>query len=123
MFEDLQASAKDSSLKAFLDQLQEQHIGHFNEYLLFNVANMETTFFNNLAFLADDDIWTKEELKEYSLVAQTIDNDYILATDEAVLIIPSSLNKKDSEKLPLSIWNFFKAFEDKTLESNILSIN
>lgn len=122
MYQKLQALAKTNEPNEFLEILRSENISNDNDYLLFNLTNKDDTFYQNLIFLADEDIWTKEELMSKILIAQTIDNDYILADSVSVLVIPYSLNKKDSETFPLSIWEFLIQFEEKKIDSAILSV-
>lgn len=121
MFKELTHST--NSPTECLTILEKHQITHFNEYLLFNFTNKEELFFQNLDFLKAPNIWEKSELTSYTLVAQTIDNDYILATDSQVLVIPTSLNKQDSETFDLTIWEFLIAFEEKNLTTHILALN
>ena len=104
--------------------LKSNHISHLNEYLLFDLDDkMTDELLKNIEFLADDSLWTKEELADYHVIARTIDNDFILDNDSTVLIIPSHLNKSDSETFNLSIWQFLIQFEEKTLDTHILALN
>ncbi|MGX7024184.1 hypothetical protein [Vagococcus hydrophili] len=121
MFKELETELKTAEPKDFLTLLKEKEISDYKGYLLFNLTNIESNFYQNLEFLKDDDIWLQEELKDYAIVAQTIDNDYVLATDTSVLVIPYSLNKKDSEFFELSSIDFFIQLEEKNLNSNILA--
>lgn len=123
MFKELQPMTKTASPKECLDVLRTHNVTDYNDYLLFNLTNKEELFYQNLAFLADEDIWTKEELTDKVLVAQTIDNDYLLANDTTVLVIPYSLNKHDSETFTSTFWDFLIQLEEKTLSSTILSVN
>lgn len=108
----------------FLDTLKKANITNINEYLLFNLNDrMKEELFTNIEFLADETIWSKEELEDFEVIAKTIDNDYLLSKDDTSLIIPSSLNKADSEILDLPIWNVLIKFEEKTLQTKILSLN
>lgn len=106
-----------------LSSLKENQITHLNEYLLFDLdGKMQTELLQHIDFLKDDTLWTKEDLTSYRVVARTIDNDLILSNDTHVLIIPSSLNKKDSEIFSLSIWELLVQFEEKKLNTNILAL-
>lgn len=122
-FKDLALKASSNSATEFLDILKAQKITHFNEYLLFDVTNMAKNFSQNLEFLKDDGIWTEKELENYQLIAQTIDNDFILSNDQNILVIPSSFHHDDSEIFEVTIWQFFESFEDQTLDSHILAVN
>ena len=108
----------------FLDTLKNNNITDINEYLLFNLNDrMKEELFTNIDFLADDTLWSKEELESFEVIAKTIDNDYLLSHDGTTLIIPSSLNKIDSEYFDLSIWHVLIEFEEKKLQTKILSLN
>lgn len=122
MFKELQNKLTTTEPQHYLSLLKAQNISDYQGYLLFNLANLESSFYQNLDFLKDDDIWTKEELQDYTVFAQTIDNDYILATTTSVLVIPYNLNKKDSETFDLSIDTFLIELENSTLKTTILSL-
>ncbi|HCM89374.1 MULTISPECIES: hypothetical protein [Vagococcus] len=122
MFKELQHKLTSTEPQHYLALLNAQNISDYQGYLLFNLANLDNIFYQNLDFLKDDDIWGKEELQNYTVFAQTIDNDYILATTTSVLVIPYSLNKKDSETFDLSINEFLIALENHTLKTTILSL-
>lgn len=69
--------------------------------VIFN-QNLEEQFEQNVQYLASDetisldDISTWQE-KEFLVVAQTIDGDYIAGTTEQTFVIPVSLYKADIE--------------------------
>ena len=108
----------------FLDTLKNNNITDINEYLLFNLNDrMKEVLFTNIDFLADDTLWSKEDLENFEVIAKTIDNDYLLSQGDTSLIIPSSLNKADSEICDLPIWKFLIEFEEKTLPTNILALD
>ena len=121
-FKELATLAQNDSVEEFQKILKENQIRDFNDYLLFDLTNMAKNFQQNLLFLSDDSIWTTDELSDYTLVAQTIDNDYILATQNQVLVIPSSLNRSDSEFFDESIWSFLEKLEEKRLISQIIAV-
>ena len=76
----------------FLDTLKNNNITDINEYLLFNLNDrMKEVLFTNIDFLADDTLWSKEDLENFEVIAKTIDNDYLLSQGDTSLIIPSSL--------------------------------
>jgi hypothetical protein len=108
----------------FLDTLKNNNITDINEYLLFNLNDrMQEELFTNIDFLADDTLWSKEDLENFEVIAKTIDNDYLLSQGDTSLIIPSSLNKTDSEIFDLPIWKLLIEFEEKTLPTNILALD
>lgn len=108
----------------FLDTLKNNNITDINEYLLFNLNDrMKEELFTNIDFLADDTLWSKEDLENFEVIAKTIDNDYLLSQGDTSLIIPSSLNKADSESFDLPIWKLLIKFEEKTLPTNILALD
>lgn len=108
----------------FLDTLKNNNITDINEYLLFNLNDrMQEELFTNIDFLADDTLWSKEDLENFEVIAKTIDNDYLLSQGDTSLIIPSSLNKADSEIFDLPIWKLLIEFEEKTLPTNILALD
>lgn len=108
----------------FLDTLKNNNITDINEYLLFNLNDrMKEELFTNIDFLADDTLWSKEDLENFEVIAKTIDNDYLLSQGDTSLIIPSSLNKADSEICDLPIWKLLIKFEEKTLPTNILALD
>lgn len=123
LFESLKEKSNTNHPTEILAYLKGQSIKDYNGYLLFNLDHKEETFFKNLSFLADESTWTKEGLDGQVLIAQTIDNDYLFATESSVTVIPYSFNKLDSEIFDLSIWDFLIAFEEKTLETSILALN
>lgn len=108
---------------ALLEALSQAEISSFHEYLLFGTSEKKALFLQNLTFLAEEDVWTPEELVDYQLVAQTIDNDYILASNSQVLVIPSHLYRDDSETYDLTITTFFEQYIEGALPSNILAAN
>ncbi|MGO3731683.1 MAG: hypothetical protein ACTJHC_00755 [Vagococcus sp.] len=120
-FEFLKQSVSSDSPTDFLHTLKQAGISDLNGYLLFNLDDQTKTFYQNLDFLADDSVWTKEELITYTLVAQTIDNDYLLATSDTVLVIPYHLYKEDSEMFNQSIWAFLTAYTTGANPSRILA--
>ncbi|MGF2145868.1 hypothetical protein ACQUEF_10900 [Vagococcus fluvialis] len=108
----------------FLDTLKNNNITDINEYLLFNLNDrMKEELFTNIDFLADDTLWSKKELENFEVIAKTIDNDYLLSQGDTSLIIPSTLNKADSEIFDLPIWKLLIEFEEKTLPTNILALD
>jgi hypothetical protein len=108
----------------FLDALKKNNITDINEYLLFNLDDkMKEELFTNIDFLDDDTIWSKKELENFEVIAKTIDNDYLLSQGDTSLIIPSTLNKADSEIFDLPIWKLLIEFEEKTLPTNILALD
>lgn len=107
----------------FLDALSKAQINSFHEYLLFGTSEKQALFLQNLAFLAEEDVWTAEELTDYQLVAQSIDNDYILASNNHVMVIPSHLYRDDSETYEVTITPFFEQYLEGSLASNILADN
>ncbi len=119
---DLKNKSNTESPKDILAFLKEQNITDYNGYLLFNLVDKMDSFYQNLIFLEDESIWEKAELEQMTLMAQTIDNDYILATESTVLVIPYSLNRQDSEVFHLSFWDFLIQFDDKTLVTTILNL-
>lgn len=122
MFQELQKEAQSANPKDFLNLLNKHHITDYNEYLLFNLTNKENLFYQNLEFLSDTDIWSKEDISDKTLIAQTIDNDYLLADETSILVIPYSLNKNDSESFNMTIWDFLNQLEGKKLNSKILAV-
>ena len=123
LFEFLKEKSNTNNPDEVLAYLKEESIQDYNGYLLFNLDQKEETFFKNLSFLADESTWTKEALERQVLIAQTIDNDYLFATESSVTVIPYSFNKQDSEIFDLPIWDFLIAFEEKKLETSILALN
>lgn len=122
MFKSIEEKIKNLTPVELLSFLKENQIQTINDYLLFNLNQMEQEFYQNLDFLKAPTIWTKDELLSFTVVGKTIDNDYILATEKQVLVIPYSLNKEDSEIFDLSIGDFLIAFENKSLPTKILAL-
>lgn len=122
MFKSIEEKIKSLTPVELLSFLKENQIQTINDYLLFNLNQIEQEFYQNLDFLKAPAIWTKDELLSFTVVGKTIDNDYILATEKQVLVIPYSLNKEDSEIFDLSIGDFLIAFENKSLPTKILAL-
>ena len=121
---DLYQLDTDRTTTSLLNLLKEKHVAHLNEYLLFNLdGKMKEELTQNIQYLSDDGLWTESELISYEVVAKTIDNEFILSNDTQVLVIPSHLNKVDSEIFDLSIWSFLCQFEEKNLATTILALN
>lgn len=89
---------------------------------------IEATFEKNVAYLLADETISNQELlswkkKNFLVVAQTIDGDYIAGTEEQTLIIPASLYKSDIETFDMTLGDFFTHYTDGTLPSKILPKN
>lgn len=120
-FKQLASSTTKYASTHFLELIKEHNMQYETSYFIFNNKNNEENFFQTLDFLADEPIWTKEELTNYTFIAQTIDNDYILATETQTLIIPYSCYKTDSECFNTNVFDFFSSYEQDLLHSTILS--
>lgn len=122
--EQLVADTTFNTSQDFLDSLRSNNINQLREYLLFNLdLIMKKELLESIHFLADDMLWSEKELESYEVIAKTIDNDYLLSNDCNCLIIPSHLNKEDSEIIDMPIWTLLVQFEKKELQTNILSLN
>lgn len=119
-FKEVANDLLDNTPEHFLTIIKRLNIIDKEEFFIFQTPTLEDNFYQSLIYLADDDIWTKEELADFVLVAQTIDNDYILANQTQTLIIPYSFYKRDSEYYELPIGEFFKEYENHQIQSTIL---
>lgn len=124
LMKELSTQVTKQDISSLLEVLKANHISNLNDYLLFNLDDkMKKELLQNITFLEDDSLWTIEELTTYQVIAKTIDNDFILSDNSTTLVIPSYLNKSDSEIFQLPIWHFFIQFEEKTLNTTILALN
>ncbi|MGC6768668.1 hypothetical protein ACYSNR_17500 [Enterococcus sp. LJL128] len=87
--------------------------------------NAEETFEENVNFLSSEETLSSEDLDywkehDFTIVCQTIDGDYIGGNTDETFVIPSSLYKLDIEIYPLFLADFFTAYEEGKIESNIL---
>lgn len=119
-FKQLAENITNTSPAHFLALVKEQSLQDLTSYFIFNNLKNETSFFQSLEFLADNTVWTKEELSSYTFIAQTIDNDFILASDDKTLVIPYSCYKSDSEIFDFTIFEFFSKQEQGLLNSMII---
>lgn len=126
-FQTLKNKLPDSTGQTFLTYVRNESIEDAD---FFNFqANAESNFLQAIEFLASPETFSKADLeklqeKNFLLLAQTIDGDYIACTDEAVLVLPISLYKTDIENFNLSAIDFFIEFENGKLQSSILpSVN
>lgn len=120
-FKQLALMTTNTSPTHFLNLIKEKNLQEMTDYFIFNNEKNSQQFYQTLEFLADDGIWTKEELTDYTFVAQTIDNDYVLATDDKTLVIPYSCYQSDSETFDVSVFTFFSLVEDNELHSKIIA--
>lgn len=120
-FKQLALMTTNTSPTHFLNLIKEKNLQEMTDYFIFNNEKNSQQFYQALDFLADDGIWTKEELTDYTFIAQTIDNDYIVATDDQTLVIPYSCYQSDSETFDLSVFTFFSLVEDNELHSQIIA--
>jgi len=120
-FHEIASQITNNSPNYFLEIVITKHLQDLTDYFIFSSEKIKQQFYQTLDFLADDGIWTQEELQEYTFIAQTIDNDYVLATDSKTLVIPYSCFKSDSENFDLTIAEFFSSVEKGTLNSNIIA--
>lgn len=119
-FEQLANSTTNNSPTHFLELVKDNSLQNLTSYFIFNNTKNEVSFFQTLKFLAEDAIWTKDELSNYTFIAQTIDNDYVLASEKQTLVIPYSCYKSDSELFEDNVFDFFSKQEQGLLHSNIL---
>lgn len=120
-FQEIASQITNNSPNYFLEMVNTNHLQDLTDYFIFSTEKNRQQFYQTLDFLADDGIWTPEELHDYTFIAQTIDNDYVLATDNKTLVIPYSCFKSDSEEFDFRIADFFSAVEQGTLNSNIIA--
>ncbi|MGX4685589.1 hypothetical protein JNUCC83_01630 [Vagococcus sp. JNUCC 83] len=121
-FEQLASETIDKSPQSFLTLVKEKKLQPLTDYFIFNNDKNSQQFYQSLEFLADDGIWSKDELDGYTFISQTIDNDYVLSNTDKTLVIPYSFYKSDSELFNLTVFDFFKQMEEGILQSNIISI-
>lgn len=82
-------------------------------------------FKENCAFLASEETISENDLlswqkKDFLVVAQTIDGDYIAGTKKQTMVIPTSLYKSDLEYFPLPLCDFFITYYKGKISSKIL---
>ncbi|EOH99105.1 hypothetical protein UAY_01882 [Enterococcus moraviensis ATCC BAA-383] len=92
--------------------------------VIFN-QNLEEQFEQNVQYLASDETISLEDIstwqeKEFLVVAQTIDGDYIAGTTEQTFVIPVSLYKADIETYNLFLTDFFIDYTTHKIDSSIL---
>ncbi|APB30883.1 hypothetical protein ACWN6Y_03235 [Vagococcus teuberi] len=120
-FHEIASQITNNSPNYFLEIVNTNHLQELTDYFIFSTEKKQQNFYQTLDFLADDGIWTQEELQEYTFIAQTIDSDYVLATDSQTLVIPYSCFKSESEHFDLTIASFFSSVEQGTLNSNVIA--
>lgn len=121
-FKQLASETTDKSPQSFLTLVEEKKLQNLTDYFIFNNDKNSQQFYQSLEFLADDGIWTKDELDGYTFIAQTIDNDYVLSSTDKTLVIPYSFYQSDSELFGITVFDFFKQAEEGILKSHIISI-
>lgn len=125
----LQPLRDDSSPAEFLDFLSAQSLESLDDFFIFSGSDGYKQFIEAIDFLHSNATLSQEDLGSlkaqpgFHYICQTIDGDYLLATSEQVLVVPSSLNKTDIERYALSIVPFFLKYEDGSLSSKILPKN
>jgi hypothetical protein len=108
-----------SFLKAVLAQpVAEDSLLTFSE-------QVDAQFVENCRFLASPETISEEELaqwrqKDFLVVAQTIDGDYLAGTIDQTLVIPVSLYKADIEFFDCFLTDFLIAYEKGSIVSRIL---
>ncbi|MGX7150597.1 hypothetical protein [Enterococcus ureasiticus] len=108
-----------SFLTAVLENVQDK-----DSTVIFS-QTVEEQFEQNVQYLASDETISLDDLsiwKEHGflVVAQTIDGDYIAGTMEQTFVIPVSLYKSDIESYDLFLSDFFIAYTNRTIHSQIL---
>lgn len=118
----LTESDPQSFLTAVLENEQDE------ESAIIFSQTLEEQFEQNVQYLASDETISSDDIsnwkqKEFLVVAQTIDGDYIAGTAEQSFVIPVSLYKEDIETYDLFLSDFFIAYTSGTLNSSILPKN
>ncbi|WP_086313453.1 hypothetical protein A5821_000956 [Enterococcus sp. 7F3_DIV0205] len=118
----LTESDPQSFLTAVLENEQDE------ESAIIFSQTLEEQFEQNVQYLASDETISSDDIsnwkqKEFLVVAQTIDGDYIAGTTEQSFVIPVSLYKEDIETYDLFLSDFFIAYTSGTLNSSILPKN
>ncbi len=121
LFNALKKQAADTLPETFLRLLEEKGIQQVEEYFFFQTMYNQTAFEQALAYLSSDITLTAEALSGYTIVARTVDGDFIAADSQTVLVIPRTLVTADVEQHPLSVFDFFIAWEDGSLHSQLVS--
>ncbi|PZL75386.1 hypothetical protein CI088_05315 [Enterococcus plantarum] len=89
---------------------------------------IEEQFEQNVQYLSSDETVDLDDITRWKelgflVVAQTIDGDYIAGTTEQTFVIPVSLYTSDIETYELVLADFFIAYTNGAIHSNILPSN
>lgn len=89
---------------------------------------IEEQFEQNVQYLSSDETVDLDDITRWKelgflVVAQTIDGDYIAGTTEQTFVIPVSLYTSDIEIYELVLADFFIAYTNGAIHSNILPSN
>ncbi|MBO0466804.1 hypothetical protein JZO73_04565 [Enterococcus plantarum] len=89
---------------------------------------IEEQFEQNVQYLSSDETVDLDDITRWKelgflVVAQTIDGDYIAGTTEQTFVIPVSLYTSDIETYELVLADFFIAYTNGVIHSNILPSN
>ena len=121
-YEKIKARLKNSSPQDFLTEVL--NCSESDDFFTFSLT-IDKDFKNNCAFLVSEETISETDLldwktKDFLVVAQTIDGDYVASMNRQTLIIPASLYKNDIEYSTLPLCDFFIAYYNGKITSNIL---
>ncbi|MGX7030791.1 hypothetical protein [Vagococcus zengguangii] len=114
----------DGSVSAFKDFVTSQAIYEIDGYFILEYPRIERLFQQSITQLADTAHITPDFLIENqaSVIAMTIDGDFIIANDQHTWVLERSLYKEDCEcfTLPINLW--WQAYFDGEIISRILAL-
>ena len=125
---DLQIKALDKldgSITSFKTFIQTQAINEIDEYFILEQPQVNENFQQNLKSLFSPETipLTFLEDNHASVIAQTIDGDFIVANNQYTWVIDRSMYLEDSECFLVTINQWFTAYFQHQLLSSVLNLN
>lgn len=113
----------DGTVRSFKQFITEQAINEIDEYFILEFPRIDYLFQQALDQLADDSHWMPDFLykNQASVIALTIDGDFLIANDQHTWLIERSFYIEDSECFIIPINKWWQAYFKGTLDSAILS--
>lgn len=122
LFTTIQYRLPDKKVATFLNYLDQRCITQYDNFFIFTPEQINRSFQAAIEGLVSDITISNDylQLHRLTLVSMTIDGDFILANDSETYVIESTLIEVDIEKHPVTVIDFFVAYENQTLQSQLI---
>lgn len=112
------------SPKEYLERIRKDGIDNIDNYIMINMGNETDEFKSEVEILESEETVDLLMLFEwvndgFEIIGQSIDGDYLAATNSQVMIIPEDMHRVDIEYYDMDVPHFFFNFFTGKIHSKI----